>query len=238
MDAELLILLGTAIFCGFFVQTVVGFAGSLIALPILLIGLKLPDAIAYISIFYLFSSISLVYKEWKNIDKSVIGKLSIPSIIGVLVGIFALTYTQPVILKRALGVFILIYVAYVVIGKIDLKLGKKGIMLFGVVGGFFSGIFSSGGPLYVIAVKNSVEEVKIFRATMIGVLALITIVRLPSLAIGGVLNSGHLKMSLIIFPIFILAQFLGNYFFLKINEVLFKKVLLGLLCLSGTALIL
>jgi len=238
MDAELLILLGTAIFCGFFVQTVVGFAGSLIALPILLIGLKLPDAIAYISIFYLFSSISLVYKEWKNIDKSVIGKLSIPSIIGVLVGIFALTYSQPVILKRALGVFILIYVAYVIIGKIDLKLGKKGIMLFGVVGGFFSGIFSTGGPLYVIAVKNSVEEVKIFRATMIGVLALITFVRLPSLAIGGVLNSGHLKMSLIIFPIFILAQFLGNYFFLKINEVLFKKVLLGLLSLSGTALIL
>ena len=238
MDAELLILLGTAIFCGFFVQTVVGFAGSLIALPILLIGLKLPDAIAYISIFYLFSSISLVYKEWKNIDKNVIGKLSIPSIIGVLVGIFVLTYSQPIILKRALGVFILIYVAYVVIGKIDLKLGNKGIMLFGVVGGFFAGVFSTGGPLYVIAVKNSVEEVKIFRATMIGVLALITIVRLPSLAIGGVLNSGHLKMSLIIFPIFILAQFLGNHFFLKINEVLFKKVLLGLLCLSGTALIL
>ena len=238
MDAELLILLGTAIFCGFFVQTVVGFAGSLIALPILLIGLKLPDAIAYISIFYLFSSISLVYKEWKNIDKSVIGKLSIPSTIGVLVGNFVLTYSQPIILKRALGVFILIYVAYVVIGKIDLKLGNKGIMLFGVVGGFFAGVFSTGGPLYVIAVKNSVVEVKIFRATMIGVLALITIVRLPSLAIGGVLNSGHLKMSLIIFPIFILAQFLGNHFFLKINEVLFKKVLLGLLCLSGTALIL
>ena len=238
MDAELLILLGTAIFCGFFVQTVVGFAGSLIALPILLIGLKLPDAIAYISIFYLFSSISLVYKEWKNIDKNVIGKLSIPSTIGVLVGIFVLTYSQPIILKRALGVFILIYVAYVVIGKIDLKLGNKGIMLFGVVGGFFAGVFSTGGPLYVIAVKNSVVEVKIFRATMIGVLALITIVRLPSLAIGGVLNSGHLKMSLIIFPIFILAQFLGNHFFLKINEVLFKKVLLGLLCLSGTALIL
>ncbi|MFN4763672.1 sulfite exporter TauE/SafE family protein [Gillisia sp. Q332] len=237
MDAELLILLGTAIFCGFFVQTVVGFAGSLIALPILLIGLNLPDAIAYISIFYLFSSISLVYKEWKIIDKSVIGKLSIPSIIGVLVGILVLTYSQPIILKKALGVFILLYVGYVVIGKINLKLGNKGIMFFGVVGGFFSGVFSTGGPLYVIAVKNSVDEVKIFRATMIGVLALLTIVRIPSLALGGVLNIGHLKMSLIIFPIFLLAQFLGNHFFLKINEVLFKKVLLGLLCLSGTALI-
>ncbi|MBZ9729042.1 sulfite exporter TauE/SafE family protein [Salegentibacter sp. JZCK2] len=237
MDTDLLFLLGTAIFCGFFVQTVVGFAGSLIALPILLIGLKLPDAIAYISIFYLFSSISLVYKEWKYIDKHVIKKLSITSIIGIVIGILVLTYSQPLILKKALGVFILLYVAYVVVGKIDLKLGNKGTMLFGVLGGFFAGVFSTGGPLYVIAVKNTVENVKIFRATMIGVLALVTTVRLPSLAIGGVLDSGHLKMSLIIFPVFILAQFLGGYFFQKINESLFKKVLLGLLCLSGTALI-
>lgn len=237
MDTELLILLGTAIFCGFFVQTVVGFAGSLIALPILLIGLKLPDAIAYISVFYLFSSVSLVYKEWENIDRSIIGKLSITSIIGVVGGIFILTYSQPVILKRALGVFILLYVAYVLIGRIDIKLGNKGVMLFGVLGGFFAGVFSTGGPLYVIAVKNTIEEVKIFRATMIGILALVTTIRLPSLAIGGVLHSGHLKMSLIIFPVFLLAQFLGGHFFLKINEVLFKKILLALLCLSGTALI-
>lgn len=237
MDIELLLLLGTAIFCGFFVQTVVGFAGSLISLPILLIGLKLPDAIAYISIFYLFSSIFLVTKEWKNIDKKVIGKLGLASAIGVIIGIVVLTYSQPVVLKKALGVFILLYVAYVLLGKSDLKLGYKRNMMFGALGGFFAGVFSTGGPLYVIAVKNSVQEVRIFRATMIGILALVTVVRIPSLVIGGVLNSGHLKMSLIIFPVFILAQFLGNYMFLKINEELFKKVLLGLLCLSGTALI-
>ena len=237
MDVEILILLGIAIFCGFFVQTVVGFAGSLISLPILLIGLKLPDAIAYISIFYLFSSIFLVSKEWKNIDKSVIGKLGIASAVGVVAGIVVLTYSQPVVLKKALGIFILLYVIYVLTGKTNLKLGNKGNMMFGALGGFFAGVFSTGGPLYVIAVKNTVEEVKVFRATMIGVLALVTTVRLPSLAIGGVLNVTHLKMSLIIFPVFILAQFLGNHMFLKINENLFKKVLLGLLCLSGGALI-
>jgi uncharacterized membrane protein YfcA len=236
MDYNLLILLGTAIFCGFFVQTVVGFAGSLIALPILLIGLRLPDAIAYISIFYLFSSISLVYKEWKYIDKNVIKKLSITSIIGIIIGITVLTFSQPILLKKALGVFILLYVAYVGLGKIDINLGSKGTVLFGVLGGFFAGVFSTGGPLYVIAVKNTVEDVKIFRATMIGVLALVTTVRLPTLAVGGLLHGGHLKMSLIIFPVFILAQFLGGYFFRKIDELFFKKVLLGLLCFSGIAL--
>lgn len=237
MDPELLILLGTAIFCGFFVQTVVGFAGSLIALPILLIGLKLPDAIAYISIFYFFSSIFLVYKEWRNIDRNVILRLGWASAVGVILGIVVLTYSKPIILKKALGVFILLYVAYVLFGRKDLKLGKKRTAFFGVMGGFFAGIFSTGGPLYVIAVKNTVEEAKIFRATMIGVLAVVTAVRIPSLAIGGVLNANHIKISLIILPVFFLAQFLGGRLFLKINEQLFKKVLLVLLCLSGTALI-
>lgn len=237
MNSELLILLSTAIFCGFFVQTVVGFAGSLIALPILLIGLKLPDAIAYISIFYFFSSAFLVHKEWKDIDRTVIMRLGWASVIGVIIGILVLTYSKPIILKKALGVFILLYVAYVMFGKTDIKLGKKGNTIFGVLGGFFAGVFSTGGPLYVIAVKNTVEEARIFRATMIGVLALVTAVRIPSLAIGGVLNAGHIKVSLLILPVFFLAQFLGGHLFLKINEQLFKKVLLGLLCLSGTALI-
>lgn len=237
MTPELLILLAIAIFCGFFVQTMVGFAGSLIALPILLIGIKLPDAIAYISIFYFFSSSFLVYKEWKNIDKKVIIKLGWASAIGVIAGIIVLTYSKPIILKKALGVFILLYVAYVSFGKTNLKLGKKSSTAFGMLGGFFAGVFSTGGPLYVIAVKNTVDEVKIFRATMIGVLALVTAIRIPSLAIGGVLDIFHLKMSLFILPVFFLAQFLGNHLFLKINEELFKKVLLGLLCLSGAALI-
>lgn len=237
MDYEILMILGIAIFLGFFVQTLVGFAGSLVALPILLIGLKLPDAIAYISIFYFFSSAFLVSKEWRNIDKNVIMKLTIASVIGVILGIIVLAYSKPVILQKALGVFILLYVAYALIGSKEVRIGKKTNLVFGVLGGFFSGVFSTGGPLYVISVKNSVEKVQAFRATMIGVLALVTIVRVPALSISGVLQAEHLKMSLFIFPVFLFAQFLGKKLFVKINETLFRKVLLLLLCLSGLALV-
>ncbi|MDT0675016.1 hypothetical protein [Autumnicola musiva] len=79
-------------------------------------------------------------------------------------------------------------------------------------------------------------DIKIFRATMIGVLALVTAIRIPTLAISGVLNANHVKTSLIIFPVFLLAQFLGKRAFTKINEKLFKNILLALLCLSGVAL--
>ena len=155
MDSEILILLAIAIFCGFFVQTLIGFAGSLVALPILLLGIKLPDAIAYISIFYLFSSGYLVFKEWKNIDKNVILKLAWTSVIGVILGIVVLTYTKPVILQKALGVFIILYVAYLVLGKKELKLNEKTGLLFGTLGGFFSGVFPTGGPICYGRKKHS-----------------------------------------------------------------------------------
>lgn len=237
MDLNILIILGIAIFLGFFVQTLIGFAGSLIALPILLLAVKLPDAIAFISIFYLFSSAFMVYKEWRNIDRDTILRLTLTSIVGVVLGIAVLTYSRPVILQTGLGFFILLYVGYVLLGKKELALGKKTNWAFGVLGGFFSGVFSTGGPLYVISVKNSVQEAKSFRATMIGVLALVTLIRIPALSISGVLDLDHVKMSMVILPVFFLAQFLGAKLFPKVNEVQFKKILLFLLSLSGLALI-
>jgi hypothetical protein len=237
MEVTIILILTLGIFVGFYVQTVVGFAGSLMALPILLLGMDLPNAIAYISIFYLFSSAFLITKEWHNIDKIIILKLAITSVIGVILGIVVLTFSKPILLKKALGVFILIYVAYVSFGKKKVELNKGGIISFGVLAGFFSGVFSTGGPLYVMCIENTVREVKAFRATMIGVLGLVTITRVPALAVSGILNFNHLKMSLIVFPVFLFAQFLGKRTFKKIDEKAFKRFLMILLCISGLLLI-
>ena len=237
LELYVLLILAIAIFCGFFIQSLVGFAGSLVSIPILLYAVPLPDAIALVSIFYVFSSTYMVYKEWRFIDKNTIVRLTIASIIGVVLGILVLAYAKPVILQTALGVFILLYVAYNLLEKKEVIIGRKTRWTFGMMGGFFSGVFSTGGPLFVISVKNSVKEAKAFRATMIGVLALITLIRIPALGISGVLNLQHVQMSLMVLPVFFLAQFLGIKLFPKINEVQFKKILLFILSLSGLALI-
>ncbi len=81
MDVNVFLILTIGIFVGFYVQTVIGFAGSLMALPILLLAMDLPNAIAYISIFYLFSSAFLIKKEWQHIDKNMILKLALRPLI-------------------------------------------------------------------------------------------------------------------------------------------------------------
>lgn len=237
MDIDLFLILSAGIFIGFYVQTVIGFAGSLMALPILLFKMELPDAIAYISIFYLFSSFFLIKKEWKNINRNIILQLAIASIIGVILGILILTFAKPLILKRGLGLFILVYVSYVLFGKKKIKLNKFGVISMGVLAGFFSGVFSTGGPLYVICVENTVKDMKVFRATMIGVLGLVTVARIPALAVSGLLNFGHFKITLLVFPVFLLAQFLGKRTFKKIEEKLFKRSLMFILCISAFVLL-
>ncbi len=187
MDTMLLFLI-VGIFLGFFVQTIIGFAGALIALPLLLMAMPLPGAIAYISIFYFISSPYYVFKEWKNMDKQLLKKLAVSSLVGVVAGIILLIYARPILLKKALGIFIILFVLNSLRPKTKLQIGAKMKYTFGFLGGFFSGVFSTGGPLYVMVVKNVTPDVRTFRATMFGVLGLVTIVRLPALAIGGILT--------------------------------------------------
>jgi hypothetical protein len=238
MSVVILLVVGLGIFMGFFIQTLIGFAGALIALPILLLVLGLQDAIAYISIFYFFSSVYLISQEWKYIDKRIILKLAIATILGVGLGIWVLAYGKPLFLKSALGVFILVYVIYTMYAKDKVFKQPKLAFLFGLAGGFFSGLFSTGGPLYVIIVKNSAVTMKSFRATMFGILGLITAVRIPTLYTAGILNMEQVQYSFYIMPFFILAIYLGKKAYAKLNEVVLKKGVLALLFLSGIMLLL
>jgi uncharacterized membrane protein YfcA len=236
MGTTALIIIIIGIFCGFFVQTVVGFAGALVAMPILLFALDLPDAISYITIFYAIASVYLIYKERKNIDREVILRLIISSLIGVVLGTWVLTFGSPQFLKRALGVFILLYVVYTFFDKKKTRNWSKIEFLLGFSGGFFSGLFSIGGPLYVIIIKNVTPDINIFRATMFGIMGVITFMRIPFLAYAGVMTVDHLYYSLYVFPFFVLAIVLGKKMYFVLNEEALKKGLLALLFISGLVL--
>jgi hypothetical protein len=237
MSLVVLLVVGLGIFLGFFIQTLVGFAGALIALPILLLVLGLQDAIAYISIFYLFSSVYLIAQEWKYINRKIILKLAVATILGVALGIWVLSQGKPLFLKKGLGVFILLYVAYTMYVKNKIFKRSKFTFLFGLAGGFFSGLFSTGGPLYVIIVKNSSLDIQSFRATMFGILGLITVVRIPTLYTAGILNMEQVQYALYISPFFILAIYFGKRAYAKLNEVMLKNVVLVLLVFSGIMLV-
>ena len=237
METLPLIILIAGISLGFFIQTVAGFAGGLFALPIILQVIPMQEAVAYLSVFLCLFSILLVYRNWNNIDKKTVQELGVGIIVGLAAGVGILKMGSPLILKRLLGVFILLFVAYHFLKKKKLNLPGRWGILFGLAGGVFSGMFSAGGPTYVMYVYNRIDGAAVFRATLIGILSITNILRLPMLVVSDILTTDILLTSLYIAPAFALALFLGNRLYKKINEHAFKNILMILLVVSGISLL-
>jgi hypothetical protein len=237
METVQLLILIMGIGLGFFVQTVAGFAGGLFALPIILHVIPMQEAVAYISIFLCIFSILLVYKTWPKIDKTTVKELSVGIVVGLAAGVAILKVGSPVILKRMLGGFILLFVTYHYLKKRKMRLAGRWGILFGLAGGVFSGMFSAGGPTYVVYVYNRIDGASVFRATLIGILSITNIMRLPMLVVSDILTTDILLTSLYVMPFFILALILGNRLYNHINEDTFKNVLMILLVVSGISLL-
>ncbi len=233
--AYIIIILGIVI--GFFVQTIIGFSAGLIALPILLIVLNIKDAVVINSIFLFLFSCLLVIKNRKFIEKKLVFQLSIFIIIGLILGVFILKIGNPIILKKILGVFIILYVGYNFLKKKKLPLLNKLGPLLGFIGGLFAGMFSSGGPSIVAYIYNKLKDPVTIRATIIGTLAITNLLRLPLLAVNNLVRIELLSRALWVLPFFILAIYLGQKVSNKVNKTVFKNILLVFLFLSGVALI-
>jgi len=232
-----LTVIGIGIGLGFYVQTVAGFAAGLFAIPILISVLPMEEAIALMSIFLLIFSVILVYKNWKKIEQKTVLELSVGVIIGLGVGILILKTGNPIFLKRLLGAFTILFVAYNFISRNKLKIpGNLGV-LFGLAGGIFSGMFSAGGPPYVMYIYNRIDSASIFRATIIGILAVTNTLRVPMLVVSDILTPDTLLIAMYMLPVFIIALLLGNKTYHKVNEGKFKTILMILLGISGISLL-
>lgn len=231
-------IMGLGIGLGFYIQTVAGFAAGLFAIPILMSVLPMQEAIALLSVFLLLFSVILVAKNWGNIEKRTVLELATGIVVGLSGGILILKIGNPLFLKRMLGIFTLLFVGYHFLSKQKLKIpGKLGV-LFGLAGGVFSGMFSAGGPTYVLYVYNRIDSASVFRATLIGILAITNTLRVPMLIVSDILTVHTLKIAVYLLPVFVVAIMLGNRTYHKINEGRFKTILMILLGISGVSLLL
>ena len=236
MDVNLIIII-VAVSLGFFVQTVVGFAAALVAIPILLQVMNLQESVALMSVFFFLFSIVLIYKNWKLIDKNTIKEMVVGIIIGLILGTLILKFGSPLILKKGLGVFVLLYVGYSLLKKKRIAIIQKFGGVLGFLGGIFSGLFGTGGPILVVYILNKLEKSVVMRATIIGALGVTNFLRVPLLIFSGIMTTKTMVLSLYIFPFFLLALFFGHKVYKKVNENVFKNVVMLLLVFSAISLI-
>ncbi len=237
MELSHIILANIAIFLAFFVQTTVGFGVSLVAFPFLLIFLDFQEATGFISVYLLLFSAIIVPKNWSHVDKKLFWKMAFSGAIGLFIGVQLLKIVETSYLERFLGLFTVFYVAFQYFKKTKFKSIKKLEILFGFLSGASSGLINNGSIVLLIFLNSRLHLATVIRGTIIALLGVGNVLRVPLLLQNGLLTKNIFQQSLWVLPSFVLALILGQLFYKKINKDLLKRIMLLLLLVMGFVLI-
>ena len=217
---------------GFFVESVIGFGGGLIAYSIL--GFFVEIKTMVLSGLYIgtCASFYIIFTDPKSFDKKVFFSILPFALVGTVCGVLFFSKVSSEILKLVFGALLFFLAAKIVFfDKFSLPKFLKNKLIF--IGGISQGCFGIGGPFWVSALKNDFKNKSALRATMAVCFASFNLVRVVQLSIqGDLVPSFFAEIWWAILPVFICIK-LGHHVHLKIDENLFKRMIALMVGLSG-----
>lgn len=244
MEVNVLIMFCLIILTANIIQGITGFAGTLIAMPFLIMIIDLETSRQVLNLLGILASLWIIKKDNSFIQWKQVQKIWRFMIIGLVVGLFSYNYIPQNILLLLLSLFVLfVGIKGVVISLFPTSYDKKTasncsqlMLLIGA--GIIHGIFVSGGPLLVAYMTKNVDDKREFRATLSTVwIGLNTIILIQSLVTGTITTSMTGYMLLATVPLF-MGILLGDALLKRMSQKVFMLLAYGLLVFSGISLLL
>lgn len=222
----------------FFTQSLFGFGGGLIAIPVLSLFMPVQDAVTLASIFQLSMGF-LIVRTHKDTGWAHIRALLPATVIGVILGILLLKYLDEDLIRLALAGYILLHLSrthtkFDPLGKI-IKAG--GAHLAGFLGGTINAMIGGGGPAFILYLKDKAKNTAEFRANITAILFLSNIPRLVGTFSAGLMRWDIAETAAIVYPIFLGALILGQRLHSRIPQRRFFLIIEILLSLTALMLI-
>ena len=216
------LLIATCFSFGFFIESIIGFGGGMIAYSILGIFMNIKEMILAGLYIGTISSAAIIFSDYKKVSKRIFFS-SIPiCFLGTYIGVNAFTTISLQFMTIALGLMLII-LSIKTLYFDNLKVPKyyKNSLL--LTGGISHGLFGIGGPFFVNALKPEFNSKSELRVTLALFFVTFNLVRFTKLTVQGDLDPGFfLDIWWTVIPVF-LAIYLGFKVHVKIDEQLFKK---------------
>jgi uncharacterized membrane protein YfcA len=227
------------VFVAFFVRALTGFGAGLIAIPLLALMYPLQFVVPLQLLFEMTISVLLLPRVWRSVDWPHIAGITAGMLVGNVSGSFILARVPNELLKGVLTALVLLfsgYLAWSAGGSTVVKLGRRWGVVFGLVGGVFGGAFGMSGPLVVFYLSCQVNRKDVLRASLIGAFGLASCWTLLAHAWNGLYSAESFRLMLKLLPAFLLATWLGHRAHVRVSEVLFRRLIAGVLLLAGLLL--
>ena len=219
------ILIATSFSLGFFVESIIGTGGGLIAYAILGFFMDLKEMILAGLYIGTCSSGYIAYTDHKSFNKKLFLSIAPICLTGTILGVLIFSKFNPQILSFIFGtLLILIAIKSIFFNHLILPKFLKNKLL--LIGGISHGAFGIGGPFVISALQKDFKNKSELRTTMAIYFVTFNLVRIVQLAIQGQINLEFFsKIWWVIIPIFAAIK-LGHKVHLKISEEFLRKSIL------------
>jgi uncharacterized membrane protein YfcA len=232
----------TAIALGYAVRAVSGFGAGVIATPLLTFVLPLPVTVPLITVIGMFAGSRQVLRDWRGIEWRRIAIFVPGSLAGVALGLYLFAALDHVLLARALGVYILGYALYSLLGHKVVK--RKVVMprwlvhpiaaVAGVVATIFGGL---AGAIYATYLDALDLPKGVFRVTMSAMLLVLALARSAGYAATGVFKAEDLVLILASIVPVAIGTVVGDKLHDRLDPAAFRRAVGVLLVASGAGLL-
>lgn len=234
------ILVYAIIFCAFFIRSLTGFGSALIVIPTLSIFLDIKSVVPAVIIFEVAVSTVLLKNSRDRINFKSIKPLLAGAIIGTIIGSYFLaTYNTPV-LKKMLAAAMFLY-ALKMMSSENKRTTTEGNyrkgLLFGFIGGGLGGMTGINGPPFVMYLSHILPDKEELRSTIIAIITLDYMTKLPFYLYLGLIDTFVLKLTLIGLPAVAIGIYYGSKARININEIFFRKIVGAVLLLLSLLLL-
>lgn len=216
------------------IQGITGFGKSLVATPILSLFIPTNEVIIIVILSGFISNILLLIKTIKYSNIKQIWVMIIMGVIGILAGVQLLAIAPVIELKIGMGVMVILSAVMLGSGlKLKIKENHLSYGVAGITSGFITGLLSMGGPPVVFFFQNQKHKKHEFRGNLTLFFTFTGIFAIASLFLNHLITLDIITKILFFMPASIIGVLLGDYLSHKLEEQLFKKIVLLILIISG-----
>lgn len=227
------------IFISNIIQTITGFAGTVLAMPLSLKLVGEDVAKPVLNLVALFVSVYIVIRHIKDIDWKhfLIILLTVGAGFGTGYAVELIPINHKIILYVYAALIILISIAFFFIDFEKVNLPKWLMIIFLFLGGIMHKLFVSGGPFVVIYGLHELKDKNKFRSTLSLLWVILNSMMFTTQVVEGMFNSNVWILFGIGAGVTVISLIIGSLIAPKLSKNLFMKITCVLLLISGVTLL-
>lgn len=232
-----LIFLLSALLCEI-LGTVGGFGSSVFFVPVAQFFYSFQFVLGITGILHVFSNISKLILFGKHVNYRLLFFYGIPSVGFVIFGAYLTTIVSFDWAAFTLGIFLILFsLMLLFFPNIKLPASKTNALLSGSLAGFVAGFNGTGGAIRGISMAAFNLHKDVFIATSAAIDFGVDVSRSAIYIDHGYFTKDMMYLIPFLILISFVGSFIGKKLLNKIDETLFKKIVLALVLIVGTAIV-